>query len=762
MIENIKNDKVEKVEGNNLNKDNFHIDLWERKYQIDNETFAQFVKRISNGNKKIENYFKEKKFTPAGRILAGINTKYNKTLFNCYVLDFSDVPGGRDSRKAINQLEELSDEVSSKGGGIGINWSVIRPKGSYISSNDGRSSGVVSFMDRHAYSQKTITQGGSRRGALLYALNVWHPDIVDFIEAKKNKDKMQNVNISIGISDDFMHAVKNDDMWILEFPEINFDKYDKEWDGDLEKWKNKGYPTKIYDRIRAKKLLRKAAELSHKTGDPGILYLDTINKTSNVNNYKKIRCTNPCGEEALIPFTACCLGSLNFKKFYDMTDEEIEKLVLESIKYLDNIIDKENYFDERIERNQKNFRFIGLGGMGIADLLILEGIRYGSDKARDYIEELMKKILDYAYKSSAKLAKEKGVFPKYDYDRLNKYYLNMCSKETKELVRKHGLRNAWSLSFAPTGSISMFFKVNSGIEPYFRFRYSRNDIMGKREIKAHILNDERVSKDSSVLVSTEDVKSIEHIKMQAAFQRYTDASISKTINLPNDAKVDEIYQTYIDGWEYGLKGITVYRDGSLEGVLTDDNTEKEKENNESREEKNKKPAVIKPREKGMSGKTRSFDTACGKLYITINFDEEGYPFETFLTIGEGGGCISNLNAISRLTSLALRGGVAVEEIADQLESTQVCPAMQYARGKGRKVEGKNCPSNLARFLKEVAPENYKINKIRKIKKENKKIKNDLMKEEKDKRKNGLCPVCNSEIYFSEGCVTCPNCGWTKC
>lgn len=749
VVETKNNNKI-------MDKDLFHMDLWKRKYRIDNESFDEFVKRISNGNKVIEKYFREKKFTPAGRILAGINTGYAKTLFNCYVLDFPKVSQGMDSRKAINKLEEISDEVSSKGGGIGINWSVIRPKGSYIHSNDGKSSGVVSFMDRHAYSQKTITQGGSRRGALLYALNVWHPDVLDFIEAKKNKDRMQNVNISIGISDKFMKAVKNDKTWVLEFPDINHEKYDDYWDGDLQKWKDKGYPTKIYKKIKARKLLLKAAELAHKTGDPGMLFLDTINKTSNVKNYKKIRCTNPCGEEALTPFTACCLGSVNFKKFYNMNDEEIEELIYESIKYLDNIIDEENYFDERIKKNQKNFRFIGLGGMGIADLLILEGIKYGSKEARDYIEILMKKIIDYSYKASALIAKEKSQFPKYNYDKLNKHYLNMCSNETKELVEKHGLRNAWTLSFAPTGSISMLFKINSGIEPYFRFKYNRNDIMGKRTIKAHILKDKRVEEDNKALVSTDDVKPTEHIRMQAAFQRYTDASISKTINLSNDASVKQIYDTFINGWEYGLKGLTVYRDGSLEGVLTEENSEKL----QNKKEKNKEMEIIKPRKKAMSGQTKSFNTACGKLYITINFDEKGYPFETFLTIGEGGGCISNLNAISRLTSLALRSGVSVEEIADQLESTQVCPAMQYARGKGRNVEGKNCPSNLARFLKHVTPEK---NGNKKIKKEDKteKIKRNITKTQQSK-KEGDCPVCEAELYFAEGCVTCPNCGWTKC
>jgi len=286
--------------------------------------------------------------------------------------------------------------------------------------------------------------------------------------------------------------------------------------------------------------------------------------------------------------------------------------------------------------------------------------------------------------------------------------------------------------------------------------------MGERTIKAHILNDKRVNENNPALISTKDLKPIEHIKMQAAFQRYTDASISKTINLPEDADVNDIYKSFIDGWDYGLKGITVYRDGSLEGVLTDEDSGNKKNENPKQNEEKEKPAKIKPREKGMSGVTRSFNTACGKLYITINFDEEGYPFETFLTIGEGGGCISNLNAISRLTSLALRGGVAVEEIADQLESTQVCPAMQYSRGKGRDVEGKNCPSNLARFLKEVTPKDINQKKIRKVRKKKEKIKNELKKQENNKRKNGLCPVCETELYFSEGCVTCPSCGWTKC
>ena len=737
----------------------YNKELWQKKYKFkDEENINDTFDRVAGENDDIFFEMTEGNFISAGRQLAGKNTNTDRTLFNCYVVDFRNINHkGKDSRDSIMDLNKRCADITARGGGIGINFSTLRPKNSEVKSTKGRSSGAVSFMKVISETQKEITQAGIRRGALIFLLEAWHPDILDFISVKEDLDILNNANLSIAVSDDFMQAVENNENWDLKFPDTTFEKYDEEWDGDIKKWQEKDYPVKLYETIKAKELYNKLVKLAWQNGEPGMLFLDTINNNSNID--KRISACNPCGEVPLLEDEICNLGAINLANFVKDKRIEFDKLkttVKRAVRYLDNVIDEENYNDKNIKKMQKHYRRIGLGVMGFATMLIKLEIKYGSQKSIEIINKVMRTILDHSYRTSAKLAKEKGKAP-YFSDNINKndnalaidktgifqqgfyrdykkhiFLWHKLSEKTKDIIRSNGLRNTHILSIAPTGSISMLLEVSSGIEPYFKFEYTRNDQLGKRKIKEPILEELGLKGDEDFLITSHEITPEKHIDIQAKFQEYIDNSISKTINLPKNYSLEKTKEIFINAWQKDLKGITIYRDGSREGVY---------QSNDNNQKEIKSEIWIHDRAKEMDGITKSFKTACGNLYITINFDENKKPFETFLTVGNGGGCVSNLNAISRLVSLLLRSGIPVSEIIDQLSSTFVCPAMQYARGKGKKVEGKNCPSILAKFLKD----NSEV-------KDKEEIVKDLNK----------CPECGAELIQEEGCINCHVCGWSKC
>lgn len=766
-------------------KNEINEPIFTRKYaQNKNETFEDMCNRVAyNDNQK--NLMLQHIFMPAGRQLVARGSKLKRTLFNCYAIGFRNINNkGRDSKAAINDIEARSDEISSRGGGIGINFSVLRPKDDWYNEEDGNyfknsfSSGTTSFIERYAFAQRAITQGGSRRGALIGILDIWHPEILKFLTMKNNLTAINNMNISPLISKRFMQAVENDDDWNLIFPDlnkVNKKKYNDLWDGNIEKWMNKyKLPVKIFKTLKARKLWHILIESAWKTGEPGILFEDNINETLNYNKQTIINTVNPCGEQ-ILPIgnngggSSCNLASINLAALFNEKKQlfdwhTFDYVIKEAVKYLDSSIDEEKYFDERIEQNQKYYRQIGLGIMGYADLLILMGLQYGSDKALQFTEKLMQFMLDKAYKYSALLSKEKGNAPVYNNIKMNDYYLRKCSFETQQLVKKYKLRNSNVLSIAPTGSIAMLLGVNGGIEPYFKFQYERNDILGKRIIKAAIT---KKAPNKKCLIDAQSVMPEKHIKTQAVFQKYVDSSISKTVNLPKNVSLKDVENVFKLAYKSGLKGVTIYRDGCRESVL---NAIKEKEKNHEVVNNNElynlymqkgkeiiKEGIKPPRNSflkrtkiNVGNKKYYFFTG----YLTKRFEK---PYEFFIVTNSYEKTEIANQLIDDMSNYLLSKGIK-KEIID---------AMKKKFAKQSNID------KIARLISMSLRHNVSLIDICNILEKYTesistllfRIRKHLMSLINNGEKAGKCPLCNSNLIHMNGCIQCENieeCGYSKC
>ncbi len=513
------------------------------------------------------------RFLPAGRILSGLGTETVKTFFNCYVLAFEDVGDGVDSRSAIMDLFTRVFEISARGGGVGINWSPLRPKNSKITKVNGESSGSVSWMESLNALAGRISQGGSRRGAYMFGLEAWHPDIEEFITIKRDLSKLENANLSVFVSDDFMEAVKNDWDWKLEFPDPGHEKYDAEWNGDLKEWKEKGYPVTLYKTIKAKQLFNLITDYAHNNGEPGLIFLERYNKYNIANQDEKIVATNPCGEQGLSANSVCNLGSVNLTQFVDVDSGEIlydqlKETVHNATEFLDEIIDINPYYLEVTRQHQHEFRKIGLGIMGLADFLILKKIPYGSDESFRVMSEVMRFIQNETFRKSALLAREKGKAPIWKDYMLHNPYIQQLDTDVKLLIEQYGLRNTRLLTVAPTGSIGMLAGVSSGVEPNFAFELTRSDRLGERRV-IHWLPEqkEELGLTEDLFVEASQLTSRQHVVMQATIQKFVDTSISKTINASAEATKEDTREVYLYAYDNGCKGITYYRDGSRVGVL---------------------------------------------------------------------------------------------------------------------------------------------------------------------------------------------------
>jgi len=543
---------------------------------------------------------KKNQIQPAGRIMTGASIDEfgytsNLTLYNCYV-----IPSPKDSRKSIIKDTLFSlVEVFSRGGGCGLALSSLRPKYSYVKGVHGRSSGSVSFGNLYSFITGLIEQGGSRRGALMLMLADWHPDIVDFITAKKKLGMLENANISVLISDDLMDAVVKDEMWNLEFPdyenEIYHDIYDEEWDGDLKAWKAKNYPTRIYKSIKARDLWNEIITSAWESAEPGIVFIDRYNKMSNSYYYNKVVATNPCGEQGLPPWGVCNLGHLYLASFvdktgddeigpiYDINWDELKKASRTLVRFLDNIIDLTPYFFEENERLQKSERRIGCGTLGLAELLIKLRIKYGSPESLSFIDKLYKTITSEMYMASALIAEEKGFFSKFDSNKfLASGFMREMPEEVRAKIKEKGMRNVSITTQAPTGTVGTMLGTSTGIEPYFAFKFYRQSRLGFHEENIPIaLEYAKDNKLPDFFVGAMDLGPTEHIKVQAAIQRWTDSSISKTANVPSNFTIEETKELYIKAYELGCKGVTIYRDNSRsEQVLSTDKGQ-EKKNEDS-------------------------------------------------------------------------------------------------------------------------------------------------------------------------------------
>lgn len=610
------------------------------------------------------------KFVPGGRILSGAGTGYQVTYFNCFV-----IPSPKDSRHGI--LESLGQliEIQSRAGGVGLNLSSLRPRGSRVKKVNGTSSGPINWATLFSVATHDIVQqGGSRRGATMLMLWDWHPDIEEFITVKEDLTKINGANLSVCVSDAFMEAVKADKDWDLVYPDLNDPRYDEEWDGDLAKWKNMGGKVKVYKTVKAKELWDLICTAAWKSAEPGLHFLERSNKRSNTWYFEHLVATNPCGEQPLGPWAVCNLGAMNLSAYVKGDDlandkpgefdyKSFEKDVKVAMRLLDNVIDQTYYFFKENEKCAMDIRRTGLGIMGLGDALIKMHLPYGSDKSLPVIEKIFKTLRDSAYDASTDIAKEKGAFPKFDKDNyLKGYHIKALPSEIRQKIAEQGIRNAVLLTIAPTGTTSLVSGVSSGVEPVYEFVFKRR-WRGGEETMYHPLFEEWKKQHPDAerpdyFVSANDLTPKEHAMVQAVAQEYIDSSISKTVNAPNDHTVEDVKELYMMAYDLGLKGITYMRDGSRMGVL-------ERIDDKKKEEPAAAPAVVEkpqipvtprvPRPMVLTGVTYKADSPTGKLYVTINHDEKGDLFEVFINHGKSGSDLMALaDALGRMVSFVLR------------------------------------------------------------------------------------------------------------
>lgn len=742
-------------------------DIWERKYRYENETFDEWINRVSGGNSEIANLIKEKKFLFGGRILAnrGLENKGRKiSLSNCYVIEPPE-----DNIESIFDCAKKLARTYSYGGGCGVDISKLSPRGAKVNNAAKETTGSVSFMDLYSMVTGLIGQAG-RRGALMLSLSCEHPDLEEFIGIKSDLDRVTKANISIRITDKFMAAVKNKTPFTLSFTRLET--------GET-----------ITKEIDAYEMFHKMCEMNWDYAEPGMLFWDRI------NNWNLLSCddefeyagTNPCAEEPLPAGGSCLLGSINLAEFACDTGFDFESFkhcVKSSVIALNEVLDEGLPLHPLKEQRESvyDWRQIGLGIFGLADLLIKLGIKYGSPEAIDLSDMIGHTMADMAIKTSAVLAKEYGVYPKYKPEAVEQsaFYSKNALGETKELVESFGLRNSQLLTIAPTGSLSTMIGVSGGIEPIFANYYTRKteslkghdeyykvytpivkEYMGKHELK-----DDSELPDYFVTAQTLDYKN--RIYMQSIWQSHIDASISSTVNVPNDFTVEQVEGLYMTAWDAGLKGVTIFRDGCKRaGILTTSSTE---ENDAIEETKPLPRGYIVVADDNVIGLKRKIMSGCGSLHVVAMFDPiNGELLETYISKGSTGGCQSNLAAVSRLISLSARAGVDVYTIADQLQSCPACPSyVGRTMTKHDTSKGKCCPDAVAHALIEMYKEMQESisdgDKDISTSVKSQTIKKNIESKEStvDVEIKNPCPVCGEELTFEGGCNVCKNCGWSKC
>ncbi|MEJ5361011.1 MAG: vitamin B12-dependent ribonucleotide reductase [Spirochaetota bacterium] len=658
----------------------------------------------------------------------------------CFVLPVED------SMDGIFDAIKYMALIHKSGGGTGFSFSRLRPKNDVVQTTKGVSSGPVSFMNIFNAATETIKQGGTRRGANMAILHVTHPDIIEFIRAKENNDALTNFNCSVAVSDAFMKAVENDEEYDLINP-------------------RSGKPA---GKLKAREVFELIVQMAWKNGEPGVVFIDRINEKNVLKKIGLIESTNPCGEQPLLPYESCNLGSINLSRCLAYNGgaaaidyELLKDITYKAVHFLDNVIDVNKYPLPMIEENTKANRKIGLGVMGFADMLIALGVPYNSEAALSIAKNVMATIQEASKEASRALAKERGAFPNFP--------LSDYAEKGQE-----PLRNATTTTIAPTGTISIIAGTSSGVEPIFALAYVRNVLDNNKLVESNplfveyckqkgIYSDmlmQKVAKTGSVahiddipddikaiFVTAHDITPQWHVRIQAAFQEFVDNAVSKTVNFPNSATVQDIETVYTLAFELGCKGITVYRDGSRESQVL----QVEKEKPVERQVLKIQP---RPRKEVTWGKTLKMNTGCGSLYVTINEDEHGL-FEVFATMGKAGGCAaSQTEAVSRLISLSLRSGIEPQQIIKQLKGVR-CPNQAWVKG-GRIY---SCADAIAkameRYINPDAEQSESVNDMHKnIAETNGKGSDTVMV--------GVCPECHGPLEFEGGCSVCRMCGFSRC
>jgi len=707
------------------------------------ENIAHAEKLFSEGEspdiwtEKFYNVMADLDFLPNSPTLMNAGRELQQ-LSACFVLPIGD------SMEDIFNAVKYTALIHKSGGGTGFSFSNIRPKNDRVKSTKGISSGPLSFMRVFDIATETVKQGGTRRGANMGILNCTHPEILEFIEMKEMDGVLSNFNISVGITNDFMEALKRDEEYSLRNPRTG----------------------EIVGHLKASKVFKRIVELAWKNGEPGIVFLDKINAQNPTPHIGAIESTNPCGEQPLLPYESCNLGSINLANMVSNNNGKKEvnyfklgNTVRTAVRFLDNVIEMNRYPLPEIEKLTKGNRKIGLGVMGFADMLIEFNIPYNSHEAAHIAEEIMKFIQEEGRKVSAFLARERGVFPNFTgsvYD------------------KEHGmrLRNATITTIAPTGTISMIANCSSGIEPMFAIVYEKNVLDGKKFLEVHpafkrtaqeegFYSDElmkMVAENGSlhkiygipkrirdIFVTSHDIEPRWHINLQAAFQKYTDNAVSKTVNFRHEATIAEVDEVYRLAYDLNCKGVTVYRDGSRQNQVITTGTTGAAADDKSH---TFSTSTIHPRPRPSvtHGRTYKTKTGCGTLYVNINSDSYGFC-EVFTQMGKSGGCAaSNAEAVSRLVSLSLRAGIDPKSIVEQLRGIR-CPIPTWHEGE----MVLSCADAIGRTLEKALNEINGLNGQPKI------------------TFSGLdmglcpqCPECGGIMENESGCAVCKSCGFSKC
>jgi len=673
-----------------------------------------------------------------------------------------------DSMESIFETLKATAIIHKSGGGPGFSFSRLRPKNAVVKTTGGVASGPVSFMRVYDAATEAVKQGGTRRGANMGILRVDHPDILEFICCKENNREINNFNISVAITDEFMRKVESGE---------NYDLIDP-------------YTKKSVSSVNAGEVFDLIVKQAHKNGEPGIIFIDRINQHNPTPALGMMESTNPCGEQPLLPYESCDLGSINLAVMsrksssgaLEVDWERLRSAVRLGVHFLDNLIDVNRFPLQQIEKATKQTRKVGLGVMGWATLLVRLGLAYDSQEAVDLAEKVMSFILEESLSKSQELAASKGVFPSFKgsiYD--------SAGKNGKRL------RNATLTTIAPTGTISIIAgPCSSGIEPMFAVAYYRNVMDNDKLFEVDPLFEETARKrgfyskelmeEVAAHSSLRDVKGIPedvkrtfvtahdispewHVRMQAAFQKFVHNATSKTINFPHEAEVESVRKAYLLAFELGCKGITIYRDGSREEqVLNVGGRDGGKAGRDITADQSCEAEGIapRPRPEVIQGTTTKVATGCGNLYVTINIDRDGRPFELFTQMGKAGGCASSqLEAVGRLVSLAFRSGIEVKAIIEQLRNIR-CPSPSWE--KGQRIF--SCADAIARVVEkrltaEVVGSAVTAGETESFIKHS--CEEDVQSGDKPRGEIvGVCPDCGGALWHEEGCMKCQACGFSKC
>lgn len=747
-----------------LGKENqLGIDIWKKKYQRNGESFEDWLDRVSGGDADVAELIADKKFLFGGRILSNRGIDDEKVTYsNCYVISPPE-----DNIESIYDTAKKLARTYSYGGGCGIDISKLAPCGAKVNNQAKSTSGAVSFMDTFSQVTEQIGQNG-RRGALMISIDCTHPDLEKFITVKSDLNKVTSANISVRVTDRFMVAVKNDEDWELYY-------------------KRNETGEEIKKTVKARDIFDLLCRNNWDYAEPGILYWDRITNWNLVSNDKSFEYAgvNPCAEEPLPAGGSCLLGAINLAAFvrngkFDWHD--FNRTVNIAVKALNDVL------DEGLERHplaeQRNtvrdWRQIGLGIMGLADMLIKLGIEYGSPDSLILCDSIGYAMARNAIVASADVARDKVYYEKWDVHKVaeSPFFTEHIKEDDVEAhlaIDMNGMRNSQLLTIAPTGSISTMIGVSGGIEPIFANYYERTtkSLHGHDEVykvytpivkeymDAHGIKDELGLPSYFVTSATIPIK--RRIDMQSVWQKHIDASISSTVNLPNEATVDDVKDLYMYAWEKHLKGITVYRAGCKRAGILNADTKKDDES------KPETPSSILPRgsiiepSNDLIGKKRKIQTGCGSLHVLAFFDPiDGNLQEVYFNKGSTGGCANFMTGLSRMVSLLCRAGVDIMTIKDQLDSTGVCPS--YATRKATHHDtskGSCCPMAIGNALVEMY--NEMQSELDDKDDEEKPAKKTPVEPIKDVNvRQQLCPECGEPLVFEGGCCTCKSCGYTKC